>query len=256
MQNLTRLSLLTLCLLGLLSSLSAQKVKVKNGLLTVDGKETARIKATTNKELLGLVKDYKINNMAGDLLFEAVYSDLFPEDPNDNTIYYFEFSFPERDPAYFKLGKLGTIRSLGNLIGKNGLIKDGALDMAAVDALIRKKGKTPPVTADYSMASRNRSWPVEMREKGKIEQNGVLIASYRQQGDAYHFFLPQGTLAATVRFSGGNNATNFLVETFKDKQKRNVQRPAEGTIKAAAAIDPNYFALKRIVPWLVENNYL
>lgn len=238
------------------------KVKVKNDILIVNDVKTAKIEGERNKELLGLVKDFTISNMDGKELFTAVYSDLFPETPGDNSSYHFEFNFLELDQkAYFKISKLGVAKSLGNLIGKGQLIKDGKVDAKALKALIAKKGKTPPIVVTYEMADRPRNFPVELREKGSLEQASTVFCTYRDLGtirgmDVYEFYAPDGTLALTVSFADGNNAQLFIVKTLRDGKENKVSLPTKEKVKFVAAIDRNYLALKRIAKWIVDKNYL
>jgi hypothetical protein len=243
-------------------SLFGQKVSVKNGELSIDNKVVALIQAEKNKEMMGLVKDFTVTNPAGELLFIAEYSSEIPEDPNDNLYYYFKFTFPAlEEVAWLPVNKMGAEKSVGNLVGKNGLIRDGAIDADALGKLVAKKGKVPEVKEDYTMATRNRAFPVEIREVGKIQQAGELISNYTDKGtiggsDVYDFYLPSGVLAARVSFSGGNNAPTAVFETMKDKQKRSVNLNVQEKASFVAAIDRNYLTIKRIANWLVENKYI
>ncbi len=253
----------TILFLALMTfSLTAQKVKVKKDIVYVDGVEIAKIKGERSKAALGLVKDFTVSNMDGKELFTAVYTDKIPEDPNNNTIFYFEFDFMTVDKtAYFGVSKLGTMKSIGNIVGKHNLIKDGEINEKALATLIKKKGKTPPVVAEYDMADRPRNFPVELREKGELSQASTVFATYQDKGtvqgkDIYEFYAPNGVLAVRVSFSGGNNATSFLVETFKDNREHNVGIPQKEKIDVVIAIDRNYYTLKRLGKWIVDNNYL
>ena len=253
--------LLTL-LLGL-TTLTAQKVKLKKDILLIDKVEVAKLTKEKNKAMMGMVSDYTLANLDGDVLLTATYTDLVPEDPNNNMVYFFEFTFPTLGDkkAYFGLSKLGTSKSLAKLVGKNGLIADGAIDAKALDKLIDKKGKTPEIKQDFTKVNRNRNFPVELREKGEISQVSEVIATYIDRGtqrgqDVYEFYLPNGTLAATIRFADGNNAKTIAVETYEDDRKHNARMDFDGKTIASAAIDRNYFTLKRIAKWLVENKYL
>lgn len=240
---------------------SAQKTEYKDGLLSIDKQPIARIIGVKNKEALGLVKDFMVVNMAGDTLFTAVYSDLIPEDPNDNLMYYFEFRFKGRPaPAYLPVSKLGGDKTISNHIGNYGLIKNQQLDLAAVQALVQKKGKTPPVRFVYTMVARNRSFPVEIREAKQISQAGVLIGIFADQGtqssvDVYQFMLPDGKLIAMANFSGGNNAPAVNITTYKDNITHTFSTAGD-PITMIAAVDRNYYTLKKIAQWLVSNNYL
>jgi hypothetical protein len=240
--------------------LHAQKVEYKEGLVSVDKQPVARISGVKNQEMMGLVKDYTALSMEGDTLFTAVYSDRIPESPDDNTVYYFEFRFRGLEtPAYLPVSKLGGDKTIANHIGNFGLVKAQALDLNAVRALIQKKGKTPPYRLNYTMVSRNRQFPVEIREAGKISQASVQIGAFKDQGtqsgmDTYAFLLPDGTLIATASFTGGNKAASIQVTTLRDKVMHTI---AGGEpVTQLAAVDRNYFTVKRIAQWLVEQNYL
>lgn len=243
-------------------SVFAQKVKLKKEILSIDGVEVAKIKGEKNKEYMGLVKDFTVSNMDGDELLTAVYSEIFPADPNDNTKMVYEFNFIALNKtAYFNVSTLGSAKSIGNLIGKNGLLKDGQLDESAVNSLIDKKGKTPPVVVTYEMADRPRNFPVELREAGELSQASTVFCTFKDMGtvkgmDVYDFFAPDGTHALRVSFADGNNASRYVVETFKDDKTHRVGIPVKEKVKFIAAIDRNYIAIKRIGKWLVENDYL
>lgn len=260
MKRILTVLILTICF----TSTFAQKVKVKvkNDILLINDVKTATIEAEKNKALLGLVKDFTFKNMDGEELFTAVYSDLFPESPDDNTVYHFEFTFPSLDKkAYFKISKLGVAKSIANLVGKNHLIKDGAISEKALSTLISKKGQIPPVVIDYEMADRPRTFPVELRELGSLEQASTSFCTYKDLGtirgmDVYEFYAPDGTLALTVSFADSNNAQLFIVKTLRDKKEHRVSLPTKEKVKFVAAIDRNYIALKRIGKWIVDNNYL
>ncbi|TAE46930.1 MAG: hypothetical protein EAZ89_19065 [Bacteroidetes bacterium] len=239
--------------------LPAQKVEYKDGLVTVDKLPVAKI--SSEKSALPLVRDYKATNMAGKLLFTAVYSDRIPEDPNNNTVFYYEFRFEGRTaPAYLPVSKLGAEKSIANLIGNFGLVVKDSLSLKAVQALVDKKGKTPVYRADYTQAARNRQFPIELKEAGKLTQAGVLISTFTDLGnqgglDVYNFFLPNGTLAATVRFSGGNAATSMEVKNYATGATLTAPLAGEKTTQIAAT-DRNYFTIKRVAAWLVANNLL
>ncbi|MCB9235824.1 MAG: hypothetical protein H6581_29520 [Bacteroidia bacterium] len=254
-------TLVLLLSLAVTVSLFSQSVKLKDGVVLVDNASVAKIESVKNPDLM-LVKDFTVKNMKDEVLFTAKWSDAIPENPNDNTIYYYEFSFVNpAEKAWLPLAKLGTDKSLANLIGKNNLIKANAINAAALKTLISKKGKTPPPRTDYPMVERNRSWPVEIREAGKIQQQSTEVANFTDKGtvggmDVYEFRVPTGELAAIIKFSGGNNATSFFAETPKDGLKRNVALKRDGTVNQIAAVDRNYFTLKLLAQWLVDNKYI
>lgn len=247
-------------LLAAATGLQAQKVEYKEGLVSVDKQPVARISGVKNQAMMGLVKDYTATSLDGDTLFTAVYSDRIPESPDDNTIYYFEFRFRGLEtPAYLPVSKLGGDKTIANHIGNFGLVKEQALDLNAVRALIQKKGKTPPYRLNYTMVARNRQFPVEIREAGKLSQASVQIGAFKDQGtqsgmDVYAFLLPDGTLIATASFAGGNRAASIRVQTLRDNLIHDIS--GGEPVTQVAAIDRNYFTVKRIAQWLVERNYL
>ncbi|MDX1906974.1 MAG: hypothetical protein SF053_08045 [Bacteroidia bacterium] len=255
-------SLITLAvLLAACTSLLAQKVEYRDGLVSVDKQPVAKIVSTKNPDMMGLVKNFAATNLAGDTLFTAVYSSLIPEDPDDNTVYYFEFRFRGYDtPGFLPVSKLGGEKTLANHIGNFGLVKDQQLDLNAVRALIQKKGKTPPYRLNYTMVTRNRQFPVEIREPGKISQAGTLIGLFADLGtqsgvDTYNFQIPAGTLIATATFSGGNQARVVTVKTYRDNITHTVAASGE-SVTLIAGVDRNVLILKQIAQWLVTQNYL
>ena len=242
---------------------TAQKVKVKDGVISVDKVPYAKIKGVKVEGSMGLLKDYTITNMKGDPICTAVYSQLIPEDPNNSDIYYFQFKFEGiAQPAYFGVSKLSTEKSVAKVVGKNQLLDNGELNIEKTLALIEKKGVKPPETVTYELVARDKSWPVEMRKAGEIEQNGKLIGTYKDLGtlssgaEHYEFYHPSGVKIARVTFEGGNNATVFMVDTFKDDKRHTARLDSEGYIQQVAAIDRNYYAIKRFIPWLIGNGYM
>ncbi len=254
--------LLPLALLLLIfSTLSAQKVDYKEGLVSVDKQPVARITGTKNAALASLVKDYAVTNLEGKQLFTAIYSDLIPEDPNDNLSFYFEFRFEGLEtPAYLPVSKLGGDKTIANHIGNFGLVKNQELDLYAVRALILKKGKTPPYRLKYTMVTRNRQFPIEIREAGQISQASTVVGLFKDQGtqsglDTYAFQVPDGTTIAIATFAGGNNASNVKIKTLLDNVDHNISTAGD-PIQQIAAIDRNYFIVKKIAKWLVDSGYL
>ena len=250
---------LSLTVLTLLSSnAQAQKIAVKGGEISIDKVVVAKVK-TKKHASLPLVKDVEVRSLKGDLLASGTYSDKIPEDPADNTVYHYHFKFSTGDSAYLPVSKLGLEKSVGKLLGKAGVLKDDGIDRDALLELIERKGATPP--QEYNLVNRNKSWPIEYEAGGIIMQNGEQIGTWKDMGsvgdkDRYHFVLMDGIVAAEVLFAGGNNATSFQVSTFSDGRRQTASFPSEGTMSVVAAIDRNYYAIKRIVPWLVEKGYL
>jgi uncharacterized protein YkuJ len=253
---------LSLALLLLITfSLSAQKFKYKKGIIYADDKAVGKVVKT--KANAGMANDYTVSNMQGDPLATASYFPDIPEDPNNNTVFYYKFEFTGmEEPAYLGVNKLGQEKSIAKYFVKYHLIKSGDLDPGAVQALIDKKGVEPPNVAKYELVKRNTSWPIELRKAGEIEQNGELIGTYKDLGkqsdgtDLYQFFHPEGVKIASVWFANGNNANRFIVETYKDNVKQTATFNVTDNITLVAAIDRNYYALKRFIPWLIENKYM
>src|SRR5688572_971687 len=191
---------LTLALLFTTLLVAAQKVEYKDGVITVDGTAIAKMIKTADKENLGMTSNYEIKNMNDELLIIAAWASEFPDDASDNLSFFYKFSFTSLDKqGYFKVSKLGTEKSVAKLIGGSGVIKDGKLDNDAVFNFIAKKGKTPPAKgADYTLVNRDRSWPIELKEGGIIEQNGKVIGGWKDvtpsgsNVDYYEFNIPSG----------------------------------------------------------------
>jgi hypothetical protein len=124
------------------------------------------------------------------------------------------------------------------------------------------KSASPRIAVDYTMVQRSRNWPIELKENKTIEQDSKIIGNFQPMGssnqlDFYEFHLPSGVIIAKISFTGGNNAQNFELFTAKDNLKRVVSIPTTDKILAATFnIDKNQFTLKRIVKWLVDNQYL
>ena len=162
----------------------------------------------------------------------------------------------------FKVSSLSQEKSFAKLIGNSGIIQgDSTLDNK-VKEFIASKGASPRIATDYTMVSRDRAWPLELKEDRTITQNSKVIGSFKPAGsfnemDSYEFLLPSTVVIAKVTFTGGNNAQNVEVFTVKDTQKRVVSvASGDKIIAASAGVDKNWITLKKIVKWLVENQYL
>jgi hypothetical protein len=245
-------------------NLFAQKVDYKDGVISVDGSPIAKMTKQSDKDNLGLTSNYEIKNMNDELLIIAAYSSEFPDDA-DNLNFHYKLSFTSLDKqGYFKVSKLGTEKAMAKLIGSSGVIKDGALDNDAVFNFISKKGKNPPAKgADYTLVNRDKSWPIELKEGGVIEQNGKIIGGWKDitasgsNVDNYEFFIPSGIIIAKANFINGNNAQTADVTTNKDNRKHTAQIPSADTVKfMASSVDRNLETLKRLVKWLVTQQYL
>ena len=245
-------------------TLQAQKAGYKDNKILIDDKAIATIKSMDSKGTMGMVNDFEIYNMQNELLIVAAYASEFPENQNDNMSYYYKLSFVGLDKeGYFKLSKLGTEKSLAKLIGNGGIIKNDKLDNDALFTFIARNGKTPPAAkVEYVLVQRDRSWPLDFREPGNIEQQSKLIGNYRDvtpkgsNVDYYEFSLPGGLMVAKVNFKEGNDSQVCEITTMKDNVKRAVPTPSQERNVKVLMGDRNLEVVKRITKWLVDNRYL
>lgn len=242
-------------------NLYAQKVTVKKGIISVDGVEYARLEVT--KENFGLTKSFEVFALSGEKLIIAAPATEFEQDKNNNTYLFYRVTFLiSNQIGIFKVSSLGQEKSFAKLIGQSGVIQANTTDDQKVKEFIAAKGASPRIAVDYTMVSRSRNWPLKLNVDKTIEQDSKIIGafkptgSYREQ-DSYEFTLPSGVIVAKVSFAGGNNAQNMEIFTAKDNLKRVVPMPEKDKIIVAdASIDKNQFMLKRVVKWLVDNQYL
>lgn len=253
---------ITLFLLAFMATLlHAQKVDFKNGMITVDGKDWAKM--TIQKQNFGLTKSFEVFSLAGEKIIIAAPATEFEQDKNDNSVMFYRVTFlTSNQIGFFKISSLGQEKSFLKLIGGSGILVDDKTIDANVKEFIAMKGASPTMAVDYTQVARNRAWPVRLQEDKNFEQDGKIIGSFVARGtmnnlDHYEFQLPSGIVIAKVSFAGGNNAQNFECFTSKDNQKRVVLIPQENKILAASAsIDKNQMTIQRIGKWLVENRYL
>lgn len=252
---------LLLCVLFTTAIAYAQDVEYKKGLITVDGKEYAKLEV--KKENFGLTKSFEVFSISGKKLIIAAVATEFDQDKNDNTYLFYRLTFlTSNQVGIFKVSSLGQEKSFAKLIGNSGIIEADTTSDNKVKEFIASKGASPRIAVDYTMVSRNRAWPIALKEDKTIEQDSKVIGSFKPMGtvnqlDQYDFLLPSGVVIVKIAFAGGNNAQNFELFTAKDNRKRVVPIPTDNKILAASMnIDKNQFALKRIVQWLVDNQYL
>lgn len=250
-----------LFILGINIFSSAQKVEYKNNIITVDGQKIGKVEV--QKQNLGLTKNFNLYSMEGEKLVIAVLSTEFEGDKNDNTSMYYRFTFlPTNQVGIFKISTLGMEKGFVNLIGKGGIIDGNSLKADKITELIASKGVSPRTAVNYTLVSRNKSWPIELKDSKDIEQDGQKIGFFTSTGnrggqDSYEYFIPGGIMVAKVSFAGGNNAQNFELFTTKDKVRKVVSIPQKEQVKfLSSAVDPNALTLKRITAWLVQNGYL
>jgi len=249
-----------LLVLGINILTFAQKVDYKNNIIAVDGNKIGKVEV--QKQNLGLTKNFNLYSMDGEKLIIAVLSTEFEGDRNDNTTMYYRFTFlPTNQVGIFKLSTLGMEKGFVSLVGKGGIIDGNTLNANKVTELIASKGVSPRTAVNYTLVSRNKNWPVELKQDRSIEQ-GETIGFFNYTGsiggqDTYEFFVPDGVMVAKVSFAGGNNAQNFELFTARDSVRKVVQIPQKDKVgSVSSSIDPNLLTLKRITAWLVQNNYL
>lgn len=239
----------------------AQKVDYKKNIISVDNVEIGKV--VVQKGNFGLTKNFDFFSNSGEKLIIAALSTEFEADKSDNSTLYYRFTFlPTNQVGIFRLSALSMEKGFVNLIGKSGIVNGNNLNEAKIIELIAQKGVTPKVALDYTIVSRNTSWPIQLKDDKQIEQDHKNIGWFKPAGqrngqDFYEYFLPSGILIAKVNFAGGNNAQNFELFTPKDNQKRIINIKQAETIKFSAnTVDPNYHTLKRITAVLVERGYL
>ncbi|MFT3981149.1 MAG: hypothetical protein QM687_11810 [Ferruginibacter sp.] len=240
---------------------NAQDVDYKKGIITVDGKELAKLEV--KKENFGLTKSFQVFSMSGKKLIIAAVATEFEQDKTDNTYLFYRLTFlTSNQVGIFKVASLGQEKSFAKLIGNSGIIKGDSTDDNSVKEFIALKGASPRIATDYSTVNRNKAWPIELKEDKTITQDGKVIGSFKSTGsyngmDQYEFLLPSTVVIAKVSFTGGNNAQNFEVFTAKDSQKRVISIASNDKVIAAAVnVDKNWITLKKVIKWLVDNQYL
>lgn len=248
-------------LLYISTFVTAQEIDYKKGIITVDGKEYAKLEV--KKQNFGLTKSFEVYSMTGTKLIIAVVATEFDQDKNDNSYLFYRLTFlTSNQVGIFKIQSLSQEKSFAKLIGGSGIILDGKTDDTKVKEFIAYKGASPRIATDYTVVARNRAWPIDIKADKTIEQQSKVIGSFKPTEnsngqDYYEILLPSTVIVAKFSFAGGNNAQNFELFTAKDNLKRVISIPTTDKILAASdGIDKNYFTLKRIIKWLVDNQYL
>lgn len=252
-------TLLSICFLA--SVTLAQDVEYKKGMILVDGKDYAKVEVT--KQNFGLTKLFDVFSISGEKIIIAVPATEFEADKNDNSYLFYRFTFlTANQVGIFKVSSLSQEKSFAKLVGGSGILVNDKVDESKVKQFIATNGASPRIAVDYTLVSRNKAWPVSLKEDKTIEQNSKIIGNFKPTGsgnglDHYEFTLPSGVIIAKVSFAGGNNAQNMELFTAKDNLKRTVPIPQQEKILIAdASIDKNQFTIKRIAKWLVDNQYL
>ena len=238
-----------------------QKVDYKKNIITVDGKNVAKVEV--QKENLGLTKNFNLYSMSGEKLVIAVLSTEFQNDPNDNMSMYYRFTFvPTNQVGIFKLPALSMEKGFANLIGKGQIVEGNGLNADKIKDFIATKGVSPRTAVNYTLVTRNKRGPIELKENKAIYQGGEQIGfftatGYTKDTHMYEFFIPSGVMIAKVSFSGENNAQNFELFTARDNVRKVIPIPQKEVVNHhTSVIDPNALTIKRITTWLVENNTL
>lgn len=244
-------------------TISAQDVEYKKGKILVDGEEYLTMEVI--KMNFGLTKNFEVFTTTGVKVATAeVNATKYESDKSDNSFLYYDVVFfPSQQKAVFKVASLGQEKSFAQLIGSSGILVNNKPDDAKIQAFIARRSVTPKLFVDYTPVPRSRTWPIEIKADRQITQEskviGYFTASYADGNgrDSYQIYLPTGVRLADLSFFGGNNAQEFELFTYKDKYKRLVSIAQKDKILAAdQSIDKNYFTLKRIVKWLVDNQIL
>ena len=240
---------------------NAQDVDYKKGMIQVNGSDYAKLEVT--KQNFGLTKAFDVYSLTGEKIIIAVPATEFEADKNDNSFLYYRLTFMTASQVgIFKINALGQEKSFAKLIGQSGILIGNKVDENKVREFIASKGVTPRVAVNYTPVYRDRMWPIDVKADHTIEQNSKIIGSFKSTGSAdgqdyYEFALPSGVVVAKVSFTGCNNAQNMELFTAKDNFKRTVPIPQKDKILAAdVSIDKCYFTIRRIVKWLVDNQYL
>jgi len=259
--------LVLLLTVATVSQAIAQKIDYKNNVISIDGKETVKVVKIKDKENLGLTSTFEVSSMTDKKLIIATLASEFKEDRSNSSMYYYKVTFLTTDQiGIFELSKFGPEKSFVKLIGGSGVFVNDDVDPAKVKEFIALKGKMPVASStasQYTLVTRERGWPIKLEDDKTITQNGKTIGSLKpipplKAGfDSYEISLPTDVVVAVVSFQDGNNAQDFDLLTKKDNIRRIQNIPTRDRVKlASVAADKNEIALKRLIEWLVNKNYL
>jgi len=239
----------------------AQKIDYKNNIISVDGKDLARVNRI--KTNFGLTSNFELFSLSGKKLIIATLATDFVPPNGDNSFFYYRFTFlTASQVAIFPISRLGAEKSFVKLIGAANIISNDDLNSQMVTEFIAYKSMNPTVAADYSLVRRSHIYPIVLKEDKTIEQEGKLIGRFKDVSsgsdlDSYEFSLPNGLTVVKISFTGGNNAQNFEVFTVKDNQRRIVPIPTRDRVMLASTpADRNEIALGRILKWMVAKEYM
>jgi hypothetical protein len=238
----------------------AQKIDYKNNVISVDGKDL--VKVNRIKKNFGLTSDFEVYSLSGKKLIIAVIAPDFIPPNNDNSFYYYRFTFLTADQVgVFKVNKLWAEKSFVKLIGSANIFANDDVDPGLLKDFIARASENPPIALDYTRVSRNFAAPVVLNEDKTISQQNVIgrftDVTNDPNVDTYEISLPNSVLVAKIKFTGRNNAQNFDVYTPKDNAHRIIPlHTADHVIASSNTADRNDVALLRIVKWLVSQGYL
>jgi hypothetical protein len=246
----------------------AQKIDYKNNIISVDGKETVKVTKIKDKESFGLTSTFEVSSMTDKKLIIATVATEFHEDRSNSSMYYYKLTFLTTDQVgIFEISKFGPEKSFVKLIGGSGIFANDDVDPAKVKEFMALKGKIPSAQrstqSQYTLVVRQRGWPIKLQDDKTITQNSKVIGSFKEIPplmtgyDSYEISLPTEVVVAVVSFKGGNNAQDFDLTTQMDGIRRIQNIPTRDRVAlASAGADKNEIALKRLVEWLVNKNYL
>ncbi len=240
--------------------LLGQQVSVTDHVFSVNGQEQATLRKTKNQnELPG----FELVKSDGTLLLSALPNTQIPVSDQipGESIYAFQFE-GVAEPIYLPIKRATAQQDLNELLTSMELIKDGEIDAQAVHYLRKKQGLVAPQATLLPLVNRDRYSPITLRRSGEIRQANKVIGRFTDLGTSadgmehYAIVLPGGERVAAISFNGGSETLEFTVETVSDALWHPVRRETQSTVEAETGTDRNEAALKRIVPWLVENGYL
>ena len=239
----------------------AQKIDYKNNVISVDGKDIAKV--VRIKQNFGLTSNFELYSLLGKKLITAEVATDFVPPNDDNTFFYYRFTFlTAGQEAIFQINKLGAEKSFVKLMGGSNIFANDDVDPALLKDFVARKSVNPPVAPDYTRVTRTYIAPIILNEDQTISQDKQLIGRFKDISsdsnvDSYQISLPNGVEVAIINFTGKNNAQNFDVYTPIDNKHRAVPlHTADHVIAASTPADRNQIALGRILNWLVENGYL
>ena len=244
----------------------AQKVEFKSDIIKVDGKDLAKVIKIKQPGTFGLVSSYELDALSGQKLVIAAVATDFVPDRNDNSTYYYRFTFlTTNQSGIFSLSKFGPEKSFAKLIGNSGIVVNDQLDSAKIKEFIALNGQHPAVAvADapmYHIVDRSTNVIILIRPDNLITQDGKTIGKFKDVSagsdeDTYEISIPEGLVIATVTFKGGYNATDFRIHTIKDNRSGLYNIPVGNDKVTMSSIDRNESTIRRIAYWLTKREYL